>query len=75
VAEKATLTYGLPAAGRVRLVVYDVIGREVQTLIDGQRPAGNHEVALDGRTLAAGTYVVRLITGGEVRTQKLTVAR
>ena len=44
-------------------------------LVDDDRPAGYHEVRFDSRELAAGTYVLRLLTGGEARIQKLTIAR
>ena len=65
----------LPAAARVRLAIYDVLGREVAVLVDGERPAGYHTVRFDGRELAAGTYVLRLLTGGEAQIRKLTIAR
>ncbi|GAB5534291.1 MAG: hypothetical protein Rubg2KO_05400 [Rubricoccaceae bacterium] len=69
------LEYGLPEAARVRLVVYDVLGREVAVLVDDDRPAGVHSLRFDSRELAAGTYVLRLITGEEMRIRKLTIAR
>jgi hypothetical protein len=59
----------------VRLAVYDVLGREVAVLVDGERPAGRHEAVLDGRMLPSGVYLVRLAAGGEVRTRAVTLAR
>ncbi|HYE57793.1 MAG TPA: S8 family serine peptidase, partial [Rhodothermales bacterium] len=60
----ATLRFSLPEATRVRLAVYDAMGREVARLADGEQAAGTHTFTLDASTLAAGTYVSRLEAGG-----------
>lgn len=65
----------LPAAARVRLAVYDVLGREAALVADSEMPAGVHALSLDGARLAAGTYVVRLTAGANVETRRLTLAR
>ncbi len=67
--------FEVPEAGRVRLAAYDVLGREVAVLVDGERPAGGHSARLEVGALAAGVYVVRLVAGGQARAQRLTVAR
>ncbi len=74
-ARTATLSFALPEAAEVRLVVYDVLGRAVAKLADGTWEAGRHQVALDGRGLAGGTYLVRLEAGGQVATQRLTLLK
>jgi probable HAF family extracellular repeat protein len=74
-AAQATLRYDLPASGAVRVAVYDVLGREVAVLVDGHVAAGRHTAVLDGRGLAAGLYVVRLVAGERTFTQRLTLAR
>ena len=71
----ATVEFALPAAARVRLSLYDVLGREVAVVADGDRPAGVHAVRLDARDLASGTYLVRLVAGADVRIQRVTVTR
>jgi hypothetical protein len=71
----ATLRYALPAAADVELAVYDVLGRRVAMLADEARSAGRVERRLDTRRLPSGVYFVRLVAGGEVRTQRLTVVR
>lgn len=71
----ARLRFALPHPGRVRLSVYDALGRRVALLADGERAGGWYEAALDGQGLASGLYVARLEVGGEVRTQRLTVLR
>lgn len=69
------LGFALPEAGHVRLTIYDVLGREVAGLVDGLVGAGTHTVHFDAIDLPNGTYLVRLETGGQVRTQQVTVVR
>ncbi len=64
---RGLLRWQLPAAGFVRLAVYDVTGREIKTLIDATTPAGVFETVWDGtdnygRNVAAGVYLCRLLT-------------
>ena len=67
--------FEVPAAGRVRLAAYDVLGREVAVLVDAEREAGAHDARLAAGALAAGVYVVRLVAGGRSQVRRLTVAR
>jgi hypothetical protein len=62
-----TIPFTLPAGGRVRLTVHDLLGRTTAVLVDGERGAGSHTAVWDGRTnsgmpVAGGTYMVRLRT-------------
>ncbi len=63
------IVFHLGLAGPVRLVVYDVAGRVVVTLIDGRCAAGEHQVIFRGQGLASGVYLCLLETaqGREVR--------
>lgn len=74
------ITYSVPAGGHVRLAVYDVTGRLVETLVEGPRLAGTHTVIWDakddrGREVASGVYFLRLFHAGQVRTRKLVLLR
>ena len=69
------VAFALPEGGAVTVSVFDLLGREVARLVDGEMPAGRHQAALDAGALPSGVYVVRLVAGGEVRTQRVTVAR
>ena len=71
----ARITFALPEAGPVRLAVYDVLGREVARLVDGELGAGRHVAALDGAALPGGTYLYRLDAGGRTLVRQLTVVR
>ncbi len=65
VRQQAFFRFVLPRPGTTRLVVYDMLGREVKTLVDAALPAGEHRVAWDGRNrfgneVADGAYLYRL---------------
>lgn len=64
-ADQTTIRYELPEPMQARMVVYDALGREIAMLVDGEQPAGSHEVVFDGADLATGTYVVRFEAAGE----------
>lgn len=69
------LPFETPLPGWVRLSVYDMLGRQVATLLEGSLPAGRHEASLDGRGLAAGLYLYRLEHEGQVRTGTVMLLR
>ena len=71
----ASTGFTLAQAGPTRLAVYDLLGREVAVLADGQLAEGRHEVHLDAGALASGTYVYRLQAGTEALTGRMTVTR
>ena len=73
--QRATLTVEVPAATAVRVVVIDVLGRSVATLLDRPVEAGRYALALDASGLAPGTYVVQATAGGAAATRRLTVVR
>lgn len=75
-----SIGFELPAAGPVRLAVFDVAGRLVRTLVDGGRPAGADQVVWDGRdaagrSVAAGTYFARLEAVGHSVTTRMSLIR
>jgi len=61
----ARIAYRLEQDGRVLLRLYDLRGRVVRTLVDGDLPAGDHEATVDGNGLASGVYFFRLEANGE----------
>jgi hypothetical protein len=69
------VSYQLPAASDVKLVVYDLLGREVSVLVNGRKEAGVHEVKFDAGGLASGMYVYRLRAGDYVGVKKLMVLK
>jgi len=71
----SSMQVDLPSPARVRLAVYDALGREVAVALDDDRPAGRHMVELAVNGLAPGVYVARLAVGTKLATQRLTVVR
>jgi hypothetical protein len=59
----------------VRLLVYDMLGREVAILVDGPQPPGIYSVQFDGSRCASGVYICRMSSGAFVQTQKLVLLR
>ena len=69
------IRYQLPVNSEVSLKVFDVLGREVATLIDGRMEAGYHQITFNARNLASGMYIYQLRTGSTVITRKLTLIK
>lgn len=69
------LRFGLPAAGSVRLELFDVSGRRVRTLVDGVRTPGWHSVRLEADSLPSGAYVYRLTAGGRSVSRPVVLVR
>jgi hypothetical protein len=68
--------FGVSGLGaRVKLAVYDLLGREVAVLVDEKKEPGSYEVQFDGRGLASGVYVCRLQVAGYVKARKLALVR
>ena len=74
VADRVSISFTQPTSGAARLVLHDMLGREVRVMHDGMAPA-EHEVTLDVRGLAPGLYVLRLTSAGQQATRKLSVVR
>jgi hypothetical protein len=55
-----TIAYQLPQAGKVRLSVYDTVGREVEKLVAASQSAGEHKIRFDATSLSSGIYFYRL---------------
>jgi len=71
-----TINYSIPEQSRVRLEVFDVLGRKVATLLDGEnKTAGRYSVRFDARNLASGMYIYRLQAGNKTITKKLTLIK
>ena len=64
------ISFQLSVSSHVTLQVFDVIGREVATLVDGEMAAGNHTVPFAPRDLAGGLYFYKLTAGKFSQTRK-----
>jgi hypothetical protein len=70
-----TITFELTQSGPVTLKVYDVLGREVATLVDEVLQASSYDATFDASGMPAGTYLYRLETVGGSDTGTMTVLR
>lgn len=77
---RTIIYYTLPQPGQANIKIYDVVGRLVKTLVQGQQPDGYHSVAWDGKDsdgnkVATGIYLYRMSAGNYTKTNKMTVLR
>lgn len=75
-----TISFDLPGPADVHLRIYDLAGRNVRTLLNEAKDRGSHQVSWDGcdeegRALASGTYLYRLVTNGRLVTRKMLLLR
>ena len=71
----ARVAFDLTQAEHVRLSVFDLLGREVQIIVDEQRPAGRHESIMSGQDLPTGLYLIKLQTPSHSFVKTVVVAR
>jgi hypothetical protein len=69
------IRFALPQDSRVSLKVYNSLGQEVQTLIDGETPAGYHTARFDAGRIASGVYFYRLQAGNFIETRKMMLVK
>ncbi len=69
------ISFNLPQEGKVSLKIYDLMGREVATLIDGIKPAGHHSVVWDATDSPSGIYFYKLTIGNKTFTKRMTLLK
>ena len=69
------IQYILPAANHVTLEVFDLLGRNIRTLVDQEQAAGTHSVIFDAKDLPNGTYVYRLTAGAFTETKTMILLK
>jgi uncharacterized delta-60 repeat protein len=70
-----TISWQLPVSKHVSIKVYDILGKEVATLVNENIESGYHETIFDGSALAGGIYVCRLQAGYFVQTRKMLLLK
>lgn len=73
--KSTAIKYSVPDRAQVSLNIYDLSGRCVRTLVNGEKPAGSYSVNLDAKDLAMGIYFVELKAGSYRGTRKLILMR
>jgi hypothetical protein len=73
-----TIDFSVPSAAggsHVTLTVYDLLGREVASLVNGDLPAGLYSAQFNGTNLASGTYLYRLDAGGRTSVKRMMLVK
>ena len=70
-----TILYQLPTQSRVSLIVCDILGQQVATLVDSDQQAGAHSVQWNAKGQASGVYFCRIVAGNNTETKKMLLVR
>ena len=70
-----TIRFTIPADGLVQLQVYDILGREIATLVNEYRHRGNYEVKFDAGKLSSGIYVYRIKCGSFTNSKMMVLQK
>jgi hypothetical protein len=70
-----TIRYSIPEAGNVRLVIYDIMGRQVAVLADGYASAGTYSAIWNGSSAPSGVYFYRLTAGSHTILQRMMLIK
>ena len=68
---RTTIEFKLPAAGKTQLVIYNMLGQKVRSLINKALPAGNYKIQFDARGLASGAYIYELRSNRKVARKRM----
>ncbi|MEE9450093.1 MAG: T9SS type A sorting domain-containing protein, partial [Ignavibacteriaceae bacterium] len=69
------ISYQIPQQGYVTLKVFDVLGKEVATLVNQEKSAGNYEVSFDAYELASGVYIYRMKVNDFIEGKKMVLVK
>jgi hypothetical protein len=70
-----TISYQLIHNSRIKLVIFNILGRNVSTLVDGEEEAGKHIAIFDGSRLASGIYFCQLTDGNHTAMKKMILMK
>jgi len=74
------ISYAIPRASKVKIVIYDMLGREVKTLVNNFQDSGNHQVVWNGdnnygEKVASGAYIYRVVAGNNIAAKKMILLK
>ena len=69
------ISYSIKKDGLVTVRVYDILGKEIATLVNENKPAGNYEVEFNASSLPSGMYIYKLQAGSFVQTRKMLLMK
>ncbi len=69
------IEYSLPSVADVTVEIYDILGRRVETLVEGEQQAGHHQVVWDASEISSGMYFYRIQAGEFVESKKMLLLK
>jgi hypothetical protein len=72
---ETTINFQLPKSEKVVLKIYDALGREVETLVNGEKNSGLHKIIFNAKNLSSGIYFYRLTAGSFYAVKKMTISK
>jgi hypothetical protein len=72
---ETNIRFRIPEFGHVSLKVYDILGNEIATLVNEEKPAGSYEVDFNASALPSGVYFYRLEANGFSQTKKMILMK
>jgi hypothetical protein len=70
-----TINYSIPQGGSVKIEVFDIMGREIKTLVDEYQQKGNYSINFNATNLSSGIYFYSLISGNYTSTKKMVLLK
>jgi hypothetical protein len=70
-----TIKFDIPKSTYAKLIIYDILGREVMKLIDEKIEAGSYDISWDGSGYASGTYIYKLVTNDFTDIKKMILVK
>jgi hypothetical protein len=70
-----TISYGIPENAAVKILIYNIVGEEIATLVNTYQTPGNHSVIWNADMQSGGMYLVKMIAGKHVNTKKLMLIK
>jgi hypothetical protein len=70
-----TINFTLPQSGNVKLIVYNLLGQQIKTLINEFKESGSHSINFDASQLTSGIYIYKLEASNFTQTRKMTLVK
>jgi hypothetical protein len=70
-----TIKYDLTIDNNVKLEIFDLLGRNIDTIVDAYQAAGEYQITWNASEVASGTYLYRLTVGDETAVSKMTLIK
>ncbi|RKX18420.1 MAG: hypothetical protein DRP26_05265, partial [Candidatus Zixiibacteriota bacterium] len=69
------IQYNLPTTSNVRIDIYDILGRKLETIVNGRQPAGHYKVTWNANDRPSGIYFYNVQAGNYSETKKMTLLK